>query len=171
MATTGLRRDHRRRRLLDDVAIVMDPRDRCRQGLPQRQVVRPDLARAELVEELQDARPAFGRVVELDVEIGDAPDPERLAQLVPDERHRPAEGGDGRRLLAGWPMTLTQTRAWRRSGVVSTRVIVANPIARIRDLPGHDRPDLLPEQLVDPVGALAHGTAIRPRPRARSSAS
>ena len=29
---------------------------------------------------------------------------------------------------AGWPMTLTQTFAWRRSGVVSTEVIVANPI-------------------------------------------
>ena len=28
---------------------------------------------------------------------------------------------------AGWPMTLTQTLAWRRSGVVSTDVMVANP--------------------------------------------
>ena len=29
---------------------------------------------------------------------------------------------------ARWPMTLTQTRAWRRSGLVSTSVTVANPI-------------------------------------------
>ena len=28
---------------------------------------------------------------------------------------------------AGWPITLTQTFAWRRSSVVSTPVIVANP--------------------------------------------
>ena len=28
---------------------------------------------------------------------------------------------------AGWPMTLTQTLAWRRSWVVSISVIVTNP--------------------------------------------
>ena len=49
------------------------------------------------------------------------------------------------RRSAGWPMTLTHTLAWRRSGVVSTFVIVANPIARIGDIPGHDGPDLLPQ--------------------------
>ena len=38
-------------------------------------------------------------------------------------------GGPHRRSRsAGWPMTLTQTRAWLRSGVVSTSVTVTNPM-------------------------------------------
>ena len=52
---------------------------------------------------------------------------------------------------AGWPMTLTQTFAWRRSGVVSTSVIVANPIARVGHIARHDRADLLPQELIDPL--------------------
>ena len=63
----------------------------------------------ELVEQLEDARAALGGVVELDVEVGDAPDAQPPAELVPHERHRPAERGDGRVALRGWPMTLTQT--------------------------------------------------------------
>ena len=38
--------------------------------------------------------PALGRVVELDVEVRDPLDPEPLAQLVPDERHRVAQRRD-----------------------------------------------------------------------------
>ena len=87
------------------------------------------LARLELVEQLEDPGAALGRVVEADVELRDPPDPQPLAQLVADERHRVARAR--RRAAsrsAGWPMTLTQTLAWRRSGVVSTSVIVTNPI-------------------------------------------
>ncbi len=61
---------------------------------------------------------------------------------------------------AGWPMMLTQTLACRRSGVVSTDVIVAKPDARVGDLAADDRADLLPQQLVDPVRSLAHGRAV-----------
>ena len=45
---------------------------------------------------------------------------------------------------AGWPMTLTQTFAWRRSGVVSTDGDRGEPDPRIRDLPRDDLADLLP---------------------------
>ena len=64
------------------------------------------------------------------------------------------------RRSAGWPMTLTHTLAWRRSGVVSTFVIVANPIARIGDVASDDGADLLPQQLVD-RGPFARGHGPR----------
>ena len=60
---------------------------------------------------------------------------------------------------AGVPITLTQTLAWRRSGSVSTSVIVAKPIRGSPDLTGEQLPDLLAEQLVDPVSALGHGSS------------
>ena len=55
-------------------------------------------------------------------------------------------------------MTLTQTLAWRRSGAVSTSVIVANPIRGIVDLAREDLADLLAQQLVDPR-PFCHGAA------------
>ena len=67
---------------------------------------------------------------------------------------------------AGWPMTLTHTLAWRRSGVVSTLVIVANPIRGSATSRATMRADLLPQQLVDPVGPLA-----QPRRSTRPSAT
>jgi hypothetical protein len=42
-------------------------------------------------------------------------------------------------------MTLTQTLAWRRSGVVSTEVMVAEADARVGHVATHDRSDLLAE--------------------------
>ena len=83
--------------------------DRGRQRLAERQVLSAGAARLELVEQLQDARAPLGRVVELDVQVGDALDAQGLAQLVPHERHRPAERGDRRGRSLGWPMTLTHT--------------------------------------------------------------
>ena len=70
------------------------------------------------------------------------------------------------------PMTLTQTLAWRRSGDVSTSVIVANPIRGIGKLLGEERADLLAQELVDAVGSLAHlgpATLIAELPFARRS--
>ena len=64
-------------------------------------------------------------------------------------------------------MTLTQTRAWRRSGVVSTLVIVANPMRGSATSRVTIAADLLPEQLVDPVGALGH----RPLPTVADGAA
>ena len=60
------------------------------------------------------------------------------------------------------PMTLTQTFAWRRSGVVSTSVTVAKPIRGSATSRSSDRPDLLAEELVEAVGPLAHRS--RPAP-------
>ena len=51
----------------------------------------------ELVEELEDARPALDRVVELDVQVRDPLDPQPRAELVADERHRVLERGERRR--------------------------------------------------------------------------
>ena len=50
----------------------------------------------ELGEQLEDARAALGGVVELDVQVRDAPDPQPRAELVADERHRVAERREGR---------------------------------------------------------------------------
>ena len=57
-------------------------------------------------------------------------------------------------------MTLTQTRAWRRSGVVSTSVTVAKPMCGSWTSFARIRADLLAQELVDPVGALAHGRGV-----------
>ncbi len=59
---------------------------------------------------------------------------------------------------AGWPMTLTHTLAWRRSGVRLDIGDRHEPDARIRDVPRQDRPDLLAQELIDPVRPLAHRT-------------
>ena len=100
--------------------------------------------------------PALGGVVELDVQVRDAPDPQARAQLVADERHRVAERSQGASRSAGWPMTLTQTFAWRRSAVVSTPVIVANPTRGSATSRVTIAADLLPQELVDSLGPLAH---------------
>ena len=60
---------------------------------------------------------------------------------------------------AGWPMTLTQTLAWRRSGVVSTRVIVANPMRGSATSRVTIAPISCRSSSIDPIGALAH---VRP---------
>ena len=77
------------------------PGDGRRQRLAVGGVVVRDVARLELVEELQDARAALERVVELEVELRDALDPQPLAELVADERHRPAQRGERRLPLLG----------------------------------------------------------------------
>ena len=83
----------------------------------------------ELGQQLEDPRAALGGVVEVDVQVRDPPDPQPPAQLVADERHRvPRSAAIAASRSAAWPITLTQTLAWRRSCVVSTDVIVANPI-------------------------------------------
>ena len=85
--------------------------------------------RLDLVEQVQDPRPALERLVELEVELRDPLQPEPLPELVADERHRPARSPrSSSRRSSGGPITLTQTLAWRRSGAVSTSVIVAKPI-------------------------------------------
>ena len=121
------------------VALVRERGDRRRQGLAERQRRRPARPGLELVEQLQDARAALGGVVEPDVEVGDPLDAQRPAQLVPDERHRPAERRDGRVALgrladhADPDPRMAQVR--RRLDVGDRR----EPDPRIGDLPGEDR--------------------------------
>ena len=64
-AGAWLRRDHRRRRLVRLVALVVHAGDRRRQRLAERQVPLVRRSRAELVEQLQDARAPLGGVVEM----------------------------------------------------------------------------------------------------------
>ena len=103
--------------------------------------------------------PALGGVVELDVQVRDAPDAQPLRRA---RAGRTASPGRARATVAsrsaGWPMTLTQTLAWRRSGVVSTSVIVANPIRGSATSRRHDRADLLAQELIDAVRPLVIGS-------------
>ena len=136
----------------------MDARHRRRQRLGQRCVRVRDLARLELGEELEDARAALGGVVEVDVEVRDALDPQALAELVPDERHGVAERGHGGiafgRLADDADPDLGVPQVRRRLDLGDRD----EPDPRIRHVPRHDRADLLPQELVDPFGSLAHRT-------------
>ena len=76
------------------VALVGQPRDRRRQRLLEGHDRLRVGARLQLVEEMQDARPPLGGVVEPDVQLRDALDPQPPAELVAHERHRLLEGAD-----------------------------------------------------------------------------
>jgi hypothetical protein len=138
---------------------VGQARDRRRKGLAggrRRRLVGP---RLELVEELQDAGAALGRRVEPDVEVGDPAEPHATAELVADERHRPAERGERRGALLGLADDAhpdAGVREVRRGLDVGDR---HEPYPGVGDLAGEDRADLLAEQLVDALGALAHRVA------------
>jgi len=97
-----------------------------------------------------------GSVVELDVQVRDAPDPQARTQLVADERHRVAESSQGGlalgRLTDHTDPNLRVTQVVGRLDARDRR----EPDPRIRDLTTDDRPDLLPEKFVDPLGSLAH---------------
>ena len=93
------------------------------------------------------------------MELRDAPDPQRPAELVAHEPHRVLERPQRLVAVGLPPITLTQTLACRRSGAVSTSVIVDEPDARVGELLGEEHADLLAQELVDPVGPLAHGAS------------
>ena len=110
----------------------------------------------QVAQQAEDAGAALGRVVELDVEIGDALDPQARAQLVAHERHRPAQGGQ-----RGIALGRLADDAHPDLGVAKIRRGLdrrdrREPDPRIGHVAGHDRADLLPQQLVDPLGPLAH---------------
>jgi hypothetical protein len=76
------------------------------------------------------------------VELGDAAQLDAAAELATDKGiARPSAASVASR-SSGWPMMLTQTFAWLRSGAVSTSVTVAKPI-RGSSTRGQDRADLL----------------------------
>ena len=114
--------------------------------------------------------PALGRVVELDVQVRDPLDAQRLAELVPDERHRVPERGHARlalgRLADDADPDLGVAQVRRRLDRRDRR----EPDPRIRDVTRHDRPDLLPQELVDPIGSLAHRCLRSHRPQGAARA-
>jgi len=110
----------------------------------------------ELGQELQDPRPALGRVIELDVQLRDPLQVEPPTELVPDERHGPSERGDRRVALGG-----LADDADPDLGVPKIRGRLdlgdrGEPHPRIGDLARHDLADLLPKQLVHALRPLAH---------------
>ena len=130
------------------------PRDRRRQRLGDGSSAIGLAPGFELGEQLEDARAALGGVVELDMEVRDPLDPQARAELVPDERHRrDAAPPRSRVRSAGWPMTLTQTLRVAEVRRRLDRGDRGEPDPRIRDVPRDDRPDLLPQELIDPLGS------------------
>ena len=71
------------------------PRDRGRQRLAGRHVRLAVPAFLQLVQELEDTGAALRGVVEANVKVRDAFEPEPPAKLAPHEWHRPTERGDG----------------------------------------------------------------------------
>ena len=142
----------------------MDAGDRRREGLAERQVALVRRALAQLVEQLEHARAAFRSLVQVDVQVRDALDPQRPTQLVADERHRPLQRGDRPaalgRLADDADPHLGVAQVWRRLDLRDGR----EPDARIRDIPSHDRPDLLPQQLVDRSFSVTPVRRWRPMP-------
>ena len=108
----------------------------------------PRPPRLELSKELEHARPPLSGVVELDVQVGDALEPKRPAELVADERHRPAQRRDRLRPLL---RLADHAHPHLRMAQVGRRLDLGDrrePDARIRDVPGNDAADLLPQVTV-----------------------
>ena len=164
----GTGRPDRRRRLLGQVVGLAETGHRRGQRFGDRGVRVRHVPGLELGEELEDPRAALGRVVEVDVQVRDPADPEPPAQLVADERHRVAQRGDRRvalgRLADHADPDLGMAQVLR--GLDRRDRGKADP--RIRDLPGQDRPDLLPQQLIHSLSSLAHPWISPCRPQGRS---
>ena len=155
------RRPDRRRRLFGQVVRLAEAWHRRRQRFGDRGVRIRHAPGLELGQQLEDPRTALGRVVQVDVQVRDAPDPEPPAQLVADERHRVAQRRDRRvalgRLADDADPDLGVAQVLR--GLDDGDRGEADP--RIRDLPRQDRADLLPQQFVDALCSLAHATGYR----------
>jgi len=138
------------------VAEMRQALDRRRQRFTDRWQVIGGVARLQLVEEAKDARSPFERLVELEMEFRDALQAEPLAELVADERHRPAERPKG--LLANLRLT---DDAYEDLGMAEIRSRLdpgdrRKPDPRIGDLAGNDLGDLLPQKFVDSVRSGGH---------------
>jgi len=108
------------------------------------------------VEQLEDPRATFGRFVELDMEVRDPADPKPFPELMTDVGQSPTESGERRR-----PFRRLADDADPDPGVgqIGCRFDPSNrrePEPRIGNVPGQQGADLLPQQLVDPLCALAH---------------
>ena len=94
--------------------------------------------------------------------------PQPLAQLVADERHRVTQRLDRGIALGGLAddadPDLGMPKVRRRFDLGDGDE--ADPW--VGDVPRHDRADLLPKQLVDPLGSLAHEDRPPPGPPMRA---
>jgi hypothetical protein len=147
-----------------EIVRLVDTWYRRRQRLGQRSVRVRALSRVELGEELEDARATLGGLVEVHVQVRDPLDPEPLPELVPDERHSVTQRRDG-----GISFSRLPDDAHPDLGVaeVGRRLDLGDgdePDTRIRHIPTDDLADLLPQELVDPLGSLAHGRPSWPTP-------
>jgi hypothetical protein len=135
---------------------MVDARHGGRERFGDRDIGLGRHAGLDLREQAQDPGPAVGSLVEVDVQVRDPPDAQRLAELVTDEWHRVLEGGDRCIALGG-----LADDADPHLGVAQVlgrldRRDRREPDPRIRDITSHDHPDLLPQKLVDAVCSLAH---------------
>ena len=114
--------------------------------------------RVLLGEQLLDVHRAVGRLV--------VDERQRRRALHPQLASRPAAGAARartaappatRRAVASSPRTVTNTRAWRRSGLVLTSVTVTKPM-RGSLRPGHSVAEDLADRLVDAAHAVAGHT-------------
>ena len=132
------------------------PRDRGRQRLTDRELGFGVAVRLELMQQLEHAGTALCGVIQANVEVGDAPEPQPPAKLAPHERHRPAEGRDGCVAFGGLTddahpdLRMTQVRR----GLHVRDRDKADP--GIAHLPVDDLRDLLPQQHVELFGPFAH---------------
>src|SRR6185295_2696756 len=134
-----------------------------RQGLRDRRLLGRRLAGLERGQELEHPRPALGCVVQAHVELGDPPEPDAPAQLVPDEGHRALERLQRLvtllRLADDADPDARGRQVWRRLHVGDGH----EADARVLDVAREDLADLLAQQLVDAVGSLGHRVWACPR--------
>jgi hypothetical protein len=108
------------------------------------------------VKELEDPRAALRGVVDVDVQLRHAAQADPSAELAPDERHGPAQRGEG-----GPPLGRLADQADPDSGVGEIRRDVDlgdrhEADAGVGDLAAEQAADLLAQELANPVSALAH---------------
>src|SRR6185369_16744195 len=121
-----------------------------------RRTILGEMAGLELVEQVEDARPPLERLVEREMELGDALHAQALPELVADERHVTAHRGD-----RGPPHLDRTDHAHEDLRVAQVRLRLdagdrGESDLRIVHLPGQDRIDLLTEELVDPISPGGH---------------
>jgi hypothetical protein len=115
----------------------------------------------DLVEQMEQPRPALGCVVEANVELGDPPQAQARPELAPHERHRPVQGLDRRVPLFGLADHADPQLGVPQvgSGFNVGHGHEADP--RIGYFAGENLPDLLAKELIDAISSLRHRYPIK----------
>jgi hypothetical protein len=133
---------------------------RCRQWIGRGHDVIGRRAGLQLGEELQDPCAALGRLVDPEVQLRDPAKVQSLAEEPSHVGHRAAQcgeaGGSLVRLADLADPDLGVTQVGHRLDVGDRR----EPDRGIVDILGEDRPDLLAQQRVDPIGPLGHRLVV-----------